>query len=106
MATRFINKLAVPFETGNITDLRLYMKSPVIDYEENFDVILWWSGKTDIYKKLSRMAADFLSLQPSSTASERTFSLGGMTISKNRTSLHTESARELMCLKSWNTCFN
>jgi hypothetical protein len=30
MATRFINKLAVSFETGNITEL-----SPVTDYEEN-----------------------------------------------------------------------
>jgi hypothetical protein len=45
MATRFINKLSVPFGTGNITDLRLYMKSPVIDYKENFYVILWWPGK-------------------------------------------------------------
>jgi hypothetical protein len=45
------------------------VKSPEIDYEENFDVILWWSVKTDLYKKLARMSADFLSLQPSSTAS-------------------------------------
>jgi hypothetical protein len=62
METRFINKLAVPFVTGNITEFRLYIKSPVMDYEENFDAILWWSGKTYIYKKLSRMAPDFLSL--------------------------------------------
>ncbi len=79
----------------------------MIDFKENFDVILWWSEKNDLYKKLSRMTADLLSLQPSGNASERTvsFSLGGMSISKSRTSLHTESARELMCLKSWNNNF-
>ena len=77
------------------------MKSFLIDYEEKFDRLSGgrWSGETDIYKNLSRMEADFLSLQLRSTASVRTFSLGDMTISKNRTSLHTESGRELMCFK-------
>ena len=38
---------------------------------------------------------------PESVSSKRSFSVGGQTISKDRCNLHTETARELMCVKSW-----
>ena len=47
------------------------------------------------------MAKDYLSMMPTSVASERAFSLGGLTITNTRTNLNPNTANESLCLFSW-----
>lgn len=66
-----------------------------------FDLLNWWSERTKTFPRLSKMARDFLSIQATSVASERTFSIGRHTLPYNRGSLKKESIELLLCLKSW-----
>jgi len=50
---------------------------------------------------LSKIAKDFLSSMPTSVPSERAFSIAGLTIDKKRQRMHSNTAQELLCLKSW-----
>ena len=65
------------------------------------DLLEWWSKQQTEYPALSRMAKDFLSIQASSVASERSFSTSGLTIKQQRESLKHETVRRYMCLRSW-----
>ena len=67
-----------------------------------FDVVAWWGANQSKYKVLSRVARDYLSIMPTSAPSERAFSAGGLEVTKLRCSLHPETVRQLVCLKSWN----
>jgi len=53
------------------------------------------------YPRLSRIARDYLSIQATSVASEQAFSIAGKTISEVRNRLDGETARGILCLKSW-----
>ena len=44
------------------------------------------------------MARDYVSLMPTSVPSEKTFSIGRLTVDDTRTKLH---SKKLLCLKSW-----
>ena len=65
--------------------------------------IIDWSFQEPKYDQLKRMAYDFLTIQP---PSERSFSVGGSAVTSLRTNLHSESVRELMCLRSWTKLVN
>ncbi len=82
-------------------ELKSYLKDPVIAQNSNYDILQWWKLSKETYPVLAKMAKDYLAIMPASVASERSFSVGGQTISKDRCNLHTETARELMCVKSW-----
>lgn len=49
------------------------------------------------------MAKDYLAIQSTSVSCEQAFSIAGLTISKVRNRLNPETARALLCLKSWIT---
>jgi hypothetical protein len=67
----------------------------------NYDILQWLKLSKETHPVLARMEKDYLSIIPASVASERSFSVGGQKISKDRCNSHTETARELMCVKSW-----
>lgn len=83
----------------NHTELEIYLAEPVD--EENDDPVLYWKTSCHKFPILSRMARDFLSIQATSVASERMFSMAGHTISKTRNRIHPETARASLCVKSW-----
>ncbi len=79
-----------------------YLKSPrVEDINENFDPVKWWSERQNKSPILCKIAKDYLAMMVTSVPSERTFSQGGLTVTKSRTQLHSQTVRELICLKSW-----
>jgi hypothetical protein len=47
------------------------------------------------------MARDFLSIQATSVACEQSFSVAGNTVTSIRNRLHPETARAILCSKSW-----
>ena len=82
-------------------DLKRYLDEPTVSRENNQDILKWWNVNEKNYPALAMMARDYLAIMPASVSSERTFSIGGLTINKDRCNLHTETARELMSVKSW-----
>ncbi|EFN65235.1 hypothetical protein EAG_01860, partial [Camponotus floridanus] len=58
-----------------------------------------WSKKIRfIFPTLSKMARDMLNSIVSSVSVERFFSIGTLTVSKNRTRLQSKSLKALMCI--------
>ena len=47
------------------------------------------------------MSRDYLSIQATSVACEQAFSVAGNTITKTRNRLDPETARSILCAKSW-----
>ena len=90
-------------------EIKLYLQDVRIKHNDSrflnsrkFDLVQWWGENQTKYKILSKIARDFLSIMPTSAPSERAFSAGGLEVTKLRCSLHPESVRQLVCLKSWN----
>ena len=61
----------------------------------------WWKAHEMEYPSLSKLAQDFLSIMATSVPCEQLFSIAGLTITKSRNRLSGNSAREILCLKSW-----
>ena len=85
-----------------LNDLDMYLNNPRIDAESAGDPLVWWKENQNTYPVLSRIAIDYLALAPTSVSSERSFSKAGLNVTKTRSSLHSQTVRELICLKSWN----
>ena len=67
----------------------------------NTDPLLWWKEHQNKYPILSSIAKDYLIIQATSVAAEQAFSIAGNTITPTRNKLDSETAREILCLKSW-----
>ena len=80
------------------TELDHYLEQPI---DEEADPLLWWQAHFNEYPALSNMARDYLTIQATSVASERAFSIAGNTITKARNRLLPETARASLCTKSW-----
>ena len=63
-------------------EIQLYRSLPMISMAE--DPVLWWWTKRDILPLLAELSHGYLSVQASSTPSERVFSTAGDTISQER----------------------
>jgi hypothetical protein len=50
---------------------------------------------------LSKMARDYLSIQPSSVASERAFSRAGLTVTNDRANLNEKTVAATILMHSW-----
>ena len=73
--------------------------------KSKFDIIAWWKLNQNEYPIVSKMAKDFLSIQPSSIPSEELFSQSSFLITEKRSNLHEVTIRACMSLKSWNKIF-
>ncbi|KAL0215539.1 hypothetical protein P9112_007723 [Eukaryota sp. TZLM1-RC] len=80
-------------------ELKCYLKEGIVDYET--DPYLWWMENVKKYPSLAKIAKDYLVVQPSSASSERLFSAASQIISKKRARLNEDTARCLLCLRSW-----
>ncbi|KAF4610855.1 hypothetical protein D9613_006637 [Agrocybe pediades] len=79
--------------------LEEWLASPVVNTA--LDPVDYWTQMDRARNPLARMALDYLSIPASSTDVERSFSRGGLTISKLRHSLSDDSARAACVMGSW-----
>ena len=77
-------------------EITKYMAESTIDIGEN--PLNWWKKKESKYPRLSVLARKYLSVQASSTASERVFSLMGNILTKKRLRLTSEHFRKIIFL--------
>ncbi|CAB4428209.1 unnamed protein product [Rhizophagus irregularis] len=61
----------------------------------------WWKAHETEYPLLSKVAQNHLSIMATSVPCEQLFSIAGLTITKSRNRLTGNSARAILCLKSW-----
>ena len=95
----FSSETPIHQENKELSDeLEKYLALPL---EDQVDPLLWWQVKQREYPKLSLIARDYLSIQATSVASEQAFSIVGQTVSALRNRIEGESARAVLCLKSW-----
>ncbi|KAL0250974.1 hypothetical protein GEMRC1_000188 [Eukaryota sp. GEM-RC1] len=84
----------------NVQDeLRDYFSEGKVNHD--LDPVEWWRNNQEKYPKLSCIAKNYLSIQTSSAPSERLFSAANHIISKKRARLSDDTARYLLCLRSW-----
>jgi hypothetical protein len=63
--------------------------------------LLYWASKQDRYPRLSRMAMDFMTIQPMSAEFERVFSAAGRMLSPTRARLDAITIGICQVLRSW-----
>ena len=78
-------------------EITRYISAPII----NTNPLEWWQRFEKDFPILSQIALCYLSIQGSSVPSEQAFSMASNTITKIRCNLKPETARAVMCLKSW-----
>ena len=61
-------------------------------------LIEWWGSKGSQFPMIQRVAKKYLTLNATSTSSERLFSLAGNIVSKKRNSLKPDKVDMLTCL--------
>jgi hypothetical protein len=88
------------FSTENLEfdELNNYLHTP---NDINIDPVMWWKEHQDEYPVLSLIAKDYLIIQATSVAAEQAFSVAGNTISQTRNKLDPDTAKAILCLKSW-----
>jgi hypothetical protein len=67
----------------------------------NINPLAWWKTHQEEFPILSLIAKDYLIIQSTSVSSEQAFSIANNTITQTRNRLDPETAREILCLKSW-----
>ncbi|XP_065321263.1 uncharacterized protein LOC135928735 [Gordionus sp. m RMFG-2023] len=95
------NRLDIVFKQNNIQlcEIDFYLSEPRA--KSDTDPLMWWKANAYGIPILSKMARDYLSIQGTSTACERLFSVGTNLLSKNRMSHKEENIRKTLCLKNW-----
>ncbi|CAO2825148.1 unnamed protein product [Amaranthus hypochondriacus] len=79
----------------------MYLAEPRVDFHSDLDVLEYWHSASMRYPELSIMARDLLSIPVRSVALESAFSIGGKTISHNRSSLKPKTVQALICVQDW-----
>ena len=90
---RFLNAFT------KIIELKIYFSEPLIVSESS--VLDYWKTNIARFPILSIIAKDYLSMMPTSVASERSFSLAGLQITDLRASLNPNTTNQTICLSSW-----
>jgi hypothetical protein len=87
---------------GVVNELSAYLDSdPVNDWNESFDLLLWWRDHKMTYPVLSILARDVLSVPVSTVSSESCFSCTARILEDRRRRLLPEHVEMLTCLKDW-----
>jgi hAT family C-terminal dimerisation region len=85
------------------SDLEVYIGEPiyVVEDENFFDVLKWWSQNCSKYHILSKLARDVLCIPITTVASESAFSVGGRVLDDYRSSLKQDMVEILVCGGDW-----
>ncbi|CAB5365207.1 unnamed protein product [Rhizophagus irregularis] len=84
--------------SGIYEELDRYLASPC---DDNVEPLLWWEAHFREFPALGAMARDYLSIQATSVPCEQAFSVASNTITRTRNRMLPETARALLCSKSW-----
>ena len=83
-------------------DIDKYLtEEPVNPMTSSLDILLWWKNNSSMYKTLSLIAKDILSVPVSTVASESAFSTSGRILDPFRSSLSPKMLEVLVCTQSW-----
>jgi hAT family C-terminal dimerisation region len=85
------------------SDLEVYLGEPiyVVEDENSFDVLKWWSQNCSKYHVLSKLARDVLCIPITTVTSESAFSAGGRVLDDYRSSLKQDMVEILVCGGNW-----
>jgi hypothetical protein len=72
--------------------------SSIYTSEPDFNILQYWQSRSEMWPRLSEVAQGLLGVPASSTSSERTFSLAGLTLEDRRSQLSEESVDGLLFL--------
>lgn len=86
---------------GNSAEImvEMYLKEPVLSYLEHIHPLTYWKEKKPLWPCLADLACKYLSIPPSSAASERLFSSAADVVSQERNRILPEKAEMLLFLK-------
>ncbi|RNA40884.1 zinc finger BED domain-containing DAYSLEEPER-like [Brachionus plicatilis] len=87
---RMISKITNTKENDE-DELSTFLKQPPIIYSNEYDILQWWKENNKDLRIMAQIAKDFLSLMPTSVPSEKCFSIGTITVDKNRTRLYSNT---------------
>lgn len=103
-------------EASDETNLTSSNKDEVANYMKSYKYAMrndagqptnpldWWKTNHKDYPNLSKLARKYLAIPATSACSERLFSAAGRTISDERSSLHSDTARNLLYLRyNWDS---
>jgi hypothetical protein len=83
------------------SQLELYLEGPLRDFDEDLDVLEFWSKSYMHYPELASMARDILDIPMSTVASKSAFSIAGKVLTADRASLKPKVVETFMCLEEW-----
>ena len=81
-------------------EINKFFQSPRLD--KSIDSLIWWKNNYKLFPILSKIALEYIAFQPTSTSSERSFSISNLNITQIRSRLSQETVKMLMSLYSWN----
>jgi hypothetical protein len=82
-------------------EVKVYTGTPPIAWSKDVDSLIWWKTHQEEFPVLASMACDWLAVVATSVPCESVFSIAGNTITRSRNRLDPETAKALLCLKSW-----
>ncbi|XP_026400303.1 zinc finger BED domain-containing protein RICESLEEPER 2-like [Papaver somniferum] len=94
-------------EEARTRELDRYLKDVMdgkmreVDQDDDFDILSWWQANANMYKVLSYMARDILSMHVSSVSSESAFSTGKRVLAPWRAFMSTTKVEALLCTQSY-----
>jgi hypothetical protein len=86
-------------------EVKVYTGTPSLAWGKDSDSLIWWKTHQEEFPVLASMARDWLAVVATSVPCESLFSIAGNTITRNRNWLDPETAKVVLCLKSWLTLF-
>ena len=94
-------KLASGMAEIKRSELELYLSEPLINDDDDFDILKWWKMNSARFPNLSKLARDVLAVPISTVASEATFSTSGRVLDSFRSSLTPKIVEALVCTQDW-----
>ena len=93
------NSVAHSCENSAEIMVEMYLKEPVLSHVEHIHSLTYWKEKKPLWSCLVDLACKYLSIPPSSVASERLFSSAADVLSPERNRMLPEKAEMLLFLK-------
>ena len=83
------------------SELEIYLEEQKSSKAEKLDVLQFWCKNEARFSIVSSMARDILCIPISTVASESAFSCSGHIIDRFRSTIKSDNAEALLCLRDW-----